>query len=406
MAWFDQLPLDYSESSTKNALRLLKQVYGDPKHLKQITKLAGLDASMIDFQEPPALLPMEIMDLAVSQGRMPEFLAEVLVNSSVAGIHQDLWKLLGGDAERVHRAALSSRADFDRVAALPSPATYSLNGSEGDLQKIVNALAKFQDTAVFRLELAKREARVLRIELSGRGEGTGWLVAPDLVITACHVVEKAFDDWGAVRARLDFKIVPELERRVLEPGRLVGLSSEPLLAHCGHAIRTLELSELGADPSMLDFALLKLAEPVGSQGLGLNGKGDEQRGWFELPTGAHSFDPHEGLLVLGHPQLSGDSEAGPMKLTFALPSEARLTLKENRVRYSVNTEGGSSGSPVMDQDFRPLALHQAGQEGQPAWDKTGQWTKGFNQGIPLHLIVAAIRKQAKPETLAALNLLH
>lgn len=404
MAWFDELPLDYSESNTRSALRLLKRVYRGASHLKQLTRLAGLDESLINFQQSPALLSMEIMDRAASQGRMTEFLAEVLVDTSVAGIHGDLWKLLGSDAARVHTAALSIRADFDRLAALPSPSTSSLNGTEGDLQKIVTVLAKFNDSALFRFELAQREARILRIELSGRGEGTGWLVAPDLLLTAYHVVESAVNEWGVVRARLDYKIVPELGRQVLEPGREVKLASEPLLAHSGHAGKTIELSETSADPPLLDFALLRLAEPVGSQGLGPSGQGDEERGWFNLPTGAHSFDPGEGLFVLGHPQLSGDREAGPLKLTLALPGEARLTVRENRVRYSVNTEGGSSGSPVMDQDFRPLALHHAGQEGQPRWDSAGQWTGGFNQGIPLHVIVAAIREQANPETLAALDL--
>ena len=51
----------------------------------------------------------------------------------------------------------------------------------------------------------------------------------------------------------------------------------------------------------------------------------------------------------------------------------------------------------MDQDFRPLALHHAGLLGQPEWDRDKQWPRGFNQGIPLHLIVAAIREQANPE---------
>ena len=296
MAWFDVLPLNYSEPSTRNALQLLKRVYRDPDLLKEITRLAGLDEALINFHKAPALLPMEVMERAASQGRMTELLAEVLVDASSTGIHEDLWKLLGTDAPRVHAAALAIRADFNRLAALPSPATYAVNGSEGDLQRIVNVLAKFHDSALLQFELASREARMLRIELAGRGEGTGWLVGPEHVLTAYHVVSKMVDAWENVRARLDYKIVPKLGGQILERGRVVKLAGKPLLAHSNHGDKKIELSETGAEASLLDFALLRLDEPVGSQGLGPDGHGDEERGWYELPTGAHSFDPRGGTV--------------------------------------------------------------------------------------------------------------
>jgi hypothetical protein len=395
VAWFNDLPLKYHEPGAKNALKLLKRVYQDPDLLKEVARLSGLSVGHINFQKAPSLLPLEVMDRAASQGRMTEFLAEVLVDVTASGIHDDLWRLLGNDAPRVHAAALATKADFDRVAVLPSASMYALNGVSGDLQKIVNVLAKFNDTAVFRFELAQREAHVARVDVFGKGEGTGWLVAPDIILTAYHVVSNVRSKWHTVTAQFDYKRIPKLGGLVLAPGRSVRLASDPdpFLAHSGHAAKLVELSEMSADLSLLDFALLRLAEPVGSQGLGPDGQGDEQRGWFKLPTDTHEFHPAEGLFVLGHPQLSGDTEAGPLMLTLALPSAARLTTHKNRVRYSVNTEGGNSGSPVMDQDFSPVALHHAGERGQPAWDVAGHWQGGFNQGIPLHLIVASIREQ-------------
>ena len=188
----------------------------------------------------------------------------------------------------------------------------------------------------------------------------------------------------------------------------MALADNPLEAQSWHGTVSTELSEPGVevtDPLLLDFALLRLKEPVGSQGLGLDGVGEEERGWFRLPTEPHDFDVNEALFVLGHPQLESDKEAGALKLTLSLPSAAELTTHKIRVRYGVNTECGNSGSPVMNQDFTPVALHHAGSEGKPAWAPDGRWDGGFNQGVPLTLIVAELRRQVTDQaTLTNLGL--
>src|SRR5262249_33446726 len=75
---------------------------------------------------------------------------------------------------------------------------------------------------------------------------------------------------------------------------------------------------------------------------------------FVIPL-PHPFEESEPLLILQHPQ------AEPMKLAFG-----SLTPKKewppNRVAYSVNTDGGSSGSPCLTQDLAVGALHHWGSE--------------------------------------------
>ncbi len=394
MEWFEELPLNYSAMGARSALRLLKRAYTKAPVLEQVATLAGLQVGQINFNQAAELLPMEIMNEAAREGRMANLLAEVLIDKAAARIHDEMWRVLGDGAPQIHTAALGAKADYDRAAALPSASVPMVNGIAGDLQKIVNVSAFFSDAAMLRFELAQREARVLRIEVHGIGEGTGWLVAENIVLTAFHVIEKAIDNLTKVATRFDYKFVPELGGKLLSKGREIKLAKEhPLLASSRHAVTDIELSEQGpSDANLLDFALLRLAEPVGKQGIGSGGQGEE-RGWFRLPTEVHDFNTAEGLFVLGHPQLKGDEEAGPLKLTLALPSQAEMITSMNRVRYSVNTEGGNSGSPVMDQRLMPVALHHAGSVGTPKWDIKGVWKGGFNQGTPLHLIVAEIRRQ-------------
>jgi trypsin-like peptidase len=263
----------------------------------------------------------------------------------------------------------------------------------GDFQRILNLFGGPADPAMRRHELAKREARVARIDADEKAVGTSWLVGPDLLLTAHHNVSEYTTRWNLLSALFDHKFVPESGGQLLQPGRRVKFADEPLLASSAPASREVELSEAGATPQHLDFALLRLAERIGEE---VGGAGSGQaRGWFRLPRDKHAFGPKQGLVILGHPGVATAGSVYPLKLTNAAPSGARLTQHGCRVRYAVNTDIGSSGSPVMDEDFSPLALHHLGSLGKPHWDSAGVWPNGFNQGIPMSLIVDQIRLQVK-----------
>jgi hypothetical protein len=57
------------------------------------------------------------------------------------------------------------------------------------------------------------------------------------------------------------------------------------------------------------------------------------------------------LAILQHPA------AKPLKLALGGVEDPK---DGNRVTYSVNTEGGSSGSPVMTSSLRTVAVHHFG----------------------------------------------
>ena len=56
------------------------------------------------------------------------------------------------------------------------------------------------------------------------------------------------------------------------------------------------------------------------------------------------------MMILQHPA------AEPLKLSFGSVTEVETT----RVRYKVNTQGGSSGSPCLTQDLKVTAIHHYG----------------------------------------------
>jgi hypothetical protein len=209
------------------------------------------------------------------------------------------------------------------------------------------------------------------------------MVGPDLVLTCSHVIGGLEDPKGGC-ARFDLKVAAD--GSPASPGRGVQFADSWLVARSTPASSKEELSELGPGVAALDYALVRLAEPVGDQAIGqrpADGESD-RRGWYDLTAEPRKFDQAAPLMIVGHPL------GRPLQLSYANPAGAGLTPTGSRVRYQTNSEPGSSGSPVFDGHWRPVALHQAA---GPGIGDLVVADGRFNQGVPLHLIAAAVATQ-------------
>jgi len=406
MAWVNDRPLKFHKPDTRRFTDLIKSVYGNHVHLPALYAVAAkadVNTGAI-AQGGPAFVPRQVMIAATSQGKLLPFIAEIVCDEFSEGIHEEIWELLDTNAaKKVQSIILNHEPSFHRKARLADGIIYEINGEAqgSNFERILNEFALFHNPMEFRYKLAESEAKVVRVDIDDIGQGTGFLVGPDLVLTNYHVIEPAIENLSRVTVLCDYKFVPKNEGMLLSKGRTIRLAENGLLAQSNHNPVEDELSQTGAEqhnPPLLDFALIRLSEPIGSQGLGETGEGDEQRGWYKLPIASHSFQPTAGLFILGHPQLEGDADAGALKLTLSMPCSAELISNGQRLRHGVNTEGGNSGSPILNQTFLPVALHHAGFDGQPDWAPEGIWEKGFNQAIPLNLIAEEIQRQIGDES--------
>jgi hypothetical protein len=265
----------------------------------------------------------------------------------------------------------------------------ALPGNEQGLQRNVKPFLPMIDVAVWRERLFRLEGRVCRVEVDGGARGTGFLVGPETVITNYHVLNDVIDDRSLapkVKFRFDYK---KQAAGVVSDGTLIGLNSADWLVDSTRFSDAEGRNEPDAEvptPDQLDFALVRLERPLGSEPLGSAGGGD-RRGWIALPKAPPMIrtDPPMPILILQHPNEQ------PLKLAVDTEGVFSVSANGTRLRYKTNTEPGSSGSPCFDMDWKLIALHHYG---DPLHNHAQ-----FNQGIPAIMIRERLRREKKDSAL-------
>ena len=99
-------------------------------------------------------------------------------------------------------------------------------------------------------------------------------------------------------------------------------------------------------------------------------------GSLQLPAGGVSYATHQHVNIVQHPR-------GRRK-EVAVQENSLANIYTNHVRYTTDTDLGSSGSPVFNNGWDLLAIHHAGGAKQ-----NGMWIN--NQGVRIDRIVTDIR---------------
>lgn len=270
------------------------------------------------------------------------------------------------------------------------------------LQNTIRAANGQLDVGPWRARLSEAEGRVCRVEIASAQPpdyGTGFLVAPDVLMTNWHVIENVIT--GLVPAD---KVCLRFDYKVLDDGVAVNSGTEHRLAPGAKVDWLLHESpysaaDLSAAPvedagrDELDFVLLRLSQAAGNESPGAPSQlvqDARPRGWVPLPRVAHSFAQSSSLFILQHP------DGKPLKLTLDTMSVQGTNGNGTRVRYTTNTEPGSSGSPCFDVNWNLIALHHSG---DPRYSKLHP--AEYNQGVPVAAIVDALARANKLDLLGA-----
>lgn len=221
----------------------------------------------------------------------------------------------------------------------------------------------------WRRRLAAIERQVCRVEPAlGAALGTGFLVAPDVVLTNYHVIENRLLE--SLRVRFDHKVLPD--RTTVQPGTVYTVKR--CLAHSPYSPADLmHPRPREATVGELDYAFLQV-EGAPGQAL-VDG---ERRGWLELPGEQEPFTPGSLALVVQHPP------GQPMSVV--VDEFLGVNPSRTRVAYRARTTPGSSGAPCFTRDLRLAALHHSGGPRIPS-------TPGHNEGIPADTIRGTLSRE-------------
>ena len=228
------------------------------------------------------------------------------------------------------------------------------------------------------LEASRSIAKVLVTRVIGgvtqtgsgsRASGTGWMIAPGLLMTNHHVIGARDLRFEAPASESDF-------RAQAETADVWFHYHEDETEHWDYGGW-----ELVHASRAFDYALLRSASAS-------NGADKPLSDWGFLPVVPDRPELTKGfrLNIIQHPQ-GGPKRIG-IRSNFYF--DYYSTLQEpDRLRYLTDTEPGSSGSPVFGDDWRVLALHHAAVK-IPEETYRGEVIKYNNQGICIAAILKAL----------------
>jgi endonuclease G len=156
--------------------------------------------------------------------------------------------------------------------------------------------------------------------------GTGWIIAPGMLITNHHVLN-ARNDGEADASEEDFEL------QAAKACALFDFDAR------GAARKEVGVAELLANDKALDYALVRL--------------NDATRAPLRISSAAPNWKAGGEPVVVNiiqHP--NGD----PKK--YGIRNNLVTGLTDTDLRYFTDTDGGSSGSPVFNDNWEVVALHR------------------------------------------------
>ncbi len=241
---------------------------------------------------------------------------------------------------------------IDQLTLAPLPERLRPPNAEERLESLRSDGINRNLNAKFIIAAAKAILSVCRVEFKDIGEGTGFLVGSDLVLTNYHVLmpfwyTRKIED-RVKDCKVRFGAITN-EKGGVEPGTLFELHDDWHVASSGR--------------QELDYVLLRIQRPVEES--------DKVRPVFlqaeQIQQGAHAN-------ILQHPL------SGPMEVS--LRYNEVVAVEGKRVYYLADTQKGSSGAPVFNDNWQVIAMHHEGRDGS---------VPDANAGIPINLILTEIQ---------------
>jgi len=309
--FLDTLPLDFARPGTQELLRFLSDTYFKESEVQDLVLAAGISPASIAWGQPGRQLWRDVLTKARLQDKLRTLL-ETIAAGPNAAVANRLSELLAAEPVTEAPAASGEVSWADKAGAMDA----------GELERQLEAEPTLLDIAFLErgLELAPAVCRLLVTSGTERFYGTGFRIGADLILTNHHVLFPS----GEVPAS----------------GVEAWFGYEQSFAGAARAHTV-----VATDPATItgaadhDWGVVRTSEPM-----------PEATPVVELPEAlAKPVEVNDRVYIIQHPM-------GGTKKIGMIHNVVRY-VDEDVIGYRTDTEGGSSGSPVFDEQWRLVALH-------------------------------------------------
>lgn len=270
---------------------------------------------------------------------------------------------------------------FNRATRFPPAAA-----DEAGVERIITGLSTLNARAWIE-EAARVEHCVCLVGTASGALGTGFLIAPDVVMTNYHVVDSYIEgqsDPARLRFTFDFMLTGDGHQpgsgTVFKAGAADWLIDYSKLHPADLTAQSTPVN-IPLEAEQLDYAVIRLDRPAGDLPVGgalAPDNGARPRGHLKLPQSQYNFAAKKALLIFHH------MRGGPLQLSIDTDSYVDGNAAGTRVFHRTNTDGGSSGSPCFDLNWNLVALHQG---------YTVVGLKRANRAAPMAAVAALLDKR-------------
>lgn len=335
----DALPLDFTDPKVQQLETALIQTFPTAGDLRMVLRKSGISEAYVNLLQPTAAAWQEVLDVARKQDRLRVLVAVVIREPNSAAIRPMLEALLA-----------------DALAATPSaeapppdePIAWKSDPTPDGLERQIGAQSTLLDVSFLQrgIEISPSVVKlVVTLNDEMRYNGTGFRISDDLLLTNHHVL---FDDQGPATT---------VEAWYGYERSFAGATREPQVIACDQG------TIVGRKDH--DWAVVKVASPLPAQARPIEIAG--------APTPAVA----DRVYIIQHPD-------GRVK-QIGMVHNTVVKVDDDRIGYLTDTEGGSSGSPVFDEQWRLVGLHHRWET-----DVVGGRRRIYNQGVRIERVVEGL----------------
>lgn len=243
---------------------------------------------------------------------------------------------MAGSAHRQRIADLRRRLGWGAVDPSAFPAADWLDQRSPEDLTLERIIGENTLRPVYYLRRALQAAdAVVRVDLEGQPHGTGFLVAPNLLLTNHHVI--ASEAEARTAQAVFFNETPDERARERSRKEVIA--------------RTAAANALVYTSAELDVSVVRLRNAPALD--------------HYLPLRDATVKQNSRVAIIQHP--SGYPKRIALQNNLVAHANAKI------VQYYTSTLAGSSGSPVFDDDFAVVAIHYCWiAQDHPDWSASGR----------------------------------